>query len=259
MWRSLIAYIRYRMHCKQWAHSPFVYDFICTILHSTEKMPQWKRIENARSQLKHSRKSLNFLDLGTSGRKNGMMSIRSISSIVRQSCTSPKVCRLLSRIVSHYECKHIVEFGTSLGMSTSYLASANPSGKVFTVEGCPEVSQVASQVFEFLHLRNIEQINVDFEYALEHFADRFQNIDLFFLDGNHAYVPTMKYFRFAKQYASNHTIFIFDDIHWSKEMEKAWREIVADEDVTVSIDLFCVGVVFFRKEITKQHFVLKYI
>lgn len=245
------------MRRKRWAHSPFVYDFILSVLRNDEVMPQWKRIESARRQLKHSYRMLNVLDLGTSGRAHGMMSMRRVSTIVRTSCKSERMCRLLARVVQHYSCDRIVEFGTSFGMSTSYLASARQSGKVYTVEGSPEVLQVASQVFEFAKLNNIETVNADFDYVMEHFADKFTGVDLFFLDGNHAYEPTIRYFKFAKQYAHNNTIFIFDDIHWSRGMSKAWQEIVADEDVTVSIDLYTVGIVFFRKENAKQHFVLK--
>lgn len=254
---AIVAYFRYCMRRKRWAHSPFVYDFIVSVLRNEDVMPRWKRIENARNQLKHSYKMLNVLDLGASGRVHGMVSMRKISSIVRTSCKSERMCRLLARMVRYYKCERIVEFGTSFGMSTAYLASACQQGKVYTVEGSPEVLQVATQVFEFAKLTNIKAVNADFDYVMEHFADKMEGVDFFFLDGNHAYEPTMRYFKFAKQYAGNNTIFVFDDIHWSSGMSRAWQEIAADTDVTVSIDLYNMGIVFFRKENAKQHFVLK--
>lgn len=257
MLHAVVSYMKYSMRSKRWAHSPFVYDFIQSVLRNEEDMPQWKRIESARKQLKHSYRMLNVLDLGTSGRAHGMVSMRRVSSIVRTSCKSERMCRLLARMVQHYKCERIVEFGTSFGMSTSYMASACQQGKVYTVEGSPEVLQVATQVFEYAKLSNIETVNADFDYVMEHFAHKMEGVDFFFLDGNHAYEPTMRYFNFAKQYAGNNTIFVFDDIHWSSGMSRAWQEIINDAAVSVSIDLYNMGIVFFRKENAKQHFVLK--
>jgi hypothetical protein len=45
---------------------------------------------------------------------------------------------------------------------------------------------------------------------------------------------------------------IFDDIHWSEGMEKAWLEIKKNKEVSCTIDLFFVGVVFFRKEFKEK-------
>ena len=257
MWYAIGAYFKYILKRKRAAHSAFVYKFITQVLQNKETNTLWTEIEKRRNYLSHNQKTICVLDLGAKGQGQNRVSIRKIASIVKTSSKSAKIYRVLSRIVQFYNLENIVEFGTSFGLSTAYIATANATSKVFTVEGCPEISKIASETFKELKLNNIEQINVDFDYAIKHFADKFHNLDFFFVDGNHDYVPTINYFNFAKQYAKENTIFVFDDIYWSKSMTKAWQTIKADPQVTITIDLYYIGIVFFRKGIVKQDFILK--
>ncbi len=256
MWYTIGAYFKYILKRKRTAHSAFVYNFITHVLQNQAGMAIWENIEKRRNDLLHNHQTICVLDLGVKGQNKHRLSIRKIATIAKSS-KSAKMCRILSKMIQTYDVKNIVEFGTSLGISTAYLSSANEQTAVFTVEGCPEISKIATETFKKLNLNNIEQINVDFDYAIKHFADKFQHLDFFFIDGNHAYQPTLDYFNFAKQYARENTIFVFDDIYWSKSMTKAWKVIKADPLVSVTIDLFHIGVVFFRKGIVKQDFILK--
>ena len=51
----------------------------------------------------------------------------------------------------------------------------------------------------------------------------------------------------------HHSVFVFDDINWNEEMQKAWQEIKDHPEVTISLDLFYVGIIFFRKEQQQEH------
>jgi predicted O-methyltransferase YrrM len=80
--------------------------------------------------------------------------------------------------------------------------------------------------------------------------------DLIFFDGNHSKIATLSYMEVLLPSITNETIWVFDDIHWSKDMEAAWEAIKNHPKVTVSLDLFCIGLVFFRTEQAKEHFVI---
>lgn len=253
---SIFAYINYCFKRKKSAHSPFVYKFIVEVLQSKTNNEQWRIIERERQRLLKNHNKIHVLDLGVKGRKNGLISNRSIRSITAKSCKNAKTCRILSRIVEYFACKNIVELGTATGMSAAYMAVASPTSQVLTIEGCPEIAKIAGEVFQNIKTKNIEIINADFDYAIEHFANKFENIDLLFIDGNHDYEPTIRYFNFAKKYAKEDTIFIFDDIHWSKNMNRAWQEVKQDKQVKITIDLFNIGIVFFKDGLSKQDFML---
>ena len=164
----------------------------------------------------------------------------------------------LYRIIQFYKPKNILELGTSLGISTCYLAKANPEGKIFTFEGCPETAKIAQQSFEKLNIKNTEIILGNFNSTLKQKAAELQSIDFVFIDGNHQEKPTIDYFKECLNYANNDTLFIFDDIHWSRGMENAWEHIKKHPKTTVTIDLFFVGIVFVKSELSKEHFTIRF-
>jgi predicted O-methyltransferase YrrM len=185
---------------------------------------------------------------------------RTISEIAERSLKSEKYGQLLFRLVNHFKPNTILELGTSLGISTAYLASANPNSKVITIEGCPNIASEAKKNFEILGLKNIESVIGNFDSVLPAALCQLPTADckLVFFDGNHKKEPTLRYFNQCLELADNTSVFIFDDIHWSNEMEEAWEEIKSHPQVTVTIYLFFLGLVFFRKEQVKQNFIVRF-
>lgn len=182
-----------------------------------------------------------------------------MSEIAERSSKDKKYCELLFRLAYHFKPTTILEFGTSLGISTAYLASASPNAKVITIEGCRNTASEAKNNFQTLGLQNIETIAGDFDTELSAVGSRQSAIiDFIFFDGNHKKEPTLKYFSQCLESIHNNSVFIFDDIHWSDEMEEAWEEIKSHPKVSVTIDLFFLGLVFFRKEQEKENFVLRF-
>ena len=165
---------------------------------------------------------------------------------------------LLYRIVSYFKPKTIIEIGTSLGISTSYIAKANSNSQIYTLEGCGETIKIAEQNFAHLGLRNIEIIEGDFKNTLETTISKIPRIDLAFIDGNHNKDATIKYFNLLIENMNENAILIFDDIHWSNDMEKAWEEIKESTKVTLTIDLFFVGLVFIDKKLSKENYIIRF-
>ena len=90
--------------------------------------------------------------------------------------------------------------------------------------------------------------------AVEKELKEHNQLDFVFFDGNHKKKPTLSYFKQCLEVAHEDSIFIFDDIYWSTEMTEAWQEIKKHPKVTLSIDCFEMGIVFFKKEQAKEHF-----
>jgi predicted O-methyltransferase YrrM len=144
-------------------------------------------------------------------------------------------------------------------MSSAYLASAVPGAKLITVEGSSTIATIAKRNFRFLGLTDIELVNGNFDNTLPEILQKHSSIDLAFIDGNHRKQPTINYFNLLVHKIPHSSILIFDDIHWSKEMEEAWVEIKNDSRVMLTIDLFFIGIVFFKDDFkTKQHFVIRF-
>ncbi|MFT4154652.1 O-methyltransferase [Parafilimonas sp.] len=239
-------------------HSPFVFDFINNVLNDKREFDSFRFIENVRAGLRDNDTEINVPDFGAGSRMQ-LHNKRKISAIARSSLKPKKFSQLLFRIVHYYKPKNILELGTSLGITTSYLSAANPSAQIITMEGAPEVAATAKNNFKQLHLSNIRVIEGNFDDNLLSVISQLSSVDLAFIDGNHRKAPTLDYFCQLLAAAGRSAIFIFDDIHWSREMEAAWGEIKAHPSVTLTVDLFFIGLVFFRTEQKiKQDFVIRF-
>jgi predicted O-methyltransferase YrrM len=239
-------------------HSPFVFEFIEYVLNNRGCYQAPRIIEESRKRLKKDGVVLNIEDLGA-GSRVSVSKTRRVRELAATAVKPRKFGQLFYRLVKHYQPSTIVELGTSLGVTTSYLAMANPSARVVTVEGSEPIYQQALKNFQDLGLKNIEAIRGNFDEVLPVVLSELESIDLAYIDGNHRYQPTMDYCHQLLSKVHNESILVFDDIYWSEEMEAAWNQIKAHPDVRCSVDLFFLGFVFFRKEFKeKRHFTVRY-
>ncbi len=239
-------------------HSPFVFSFVKEVLNDHRGFYCFKTIEALREELKQNQTLLTVEDFGA-GSNFTKFRQRSVSSIAASALKTKKFSQLLFRMVNYYQPKTILELGTSLGITTSYLACAKSDAKVITMEGSPEIASVARQNFAQLGIQNIQLIEGNFDVTLPQTLQTLSSLDFAFVDGNHRKEPTLAYFQQLLQKQNEHSIFVFDDIYWSEEMEEAWNEIKSHPAVTLTVDLFFIGLVFFRKENkAKQHFAIRH-
>jgi len=239
-------------------HSPFVFDFIIHVLNDKKKKPVYQKVEWIRKSLLQNKEDIDVEDFGAG---SGIIKSkkRRIDKIAASSLKSKKYAQLLYRIVCYYKPLQLIELGTSFGMTTSYLALANLKSTVFTFEGSAAIAKIAQANFDLLSIKNIELIQGDFATTLPLFIRQQKHIDLAYIDGNHRKLPTIDYFNELLKLSDENSVFIFDDIHWSKEMELAWEAIKQHPSVTLSIDLFFIGLIFFKKDFKeKQHFSIQF-
>ena len=253
-------------------HSPFVFDFVNHVLRDNRDFYAFPHIEALRAALLKDHTKLEIEDMGTgsaslkAGPPSGVKDTnRTVAEIAMTSAVPARLGRLLFRTVHFFQPRTILELGTSLGLSTSYLAAGNWESKVITIEGSARIAEVAKRNFEKLGLNNIEPVIGNFDPNLALVLDQLKlltgrdKIGLAFIDGNHAKDPVLKYFNMILPYMEESAVFILDDIHWSSGMEEAWTTIVQDPRVLLTVDLFFFGFVFLRKEFrVKQHFTIHY-
>jgi predicted O-methyltransferase YrrM len=172
---------------------------------------------------------------------------------------SHKYGRLLYALVKYLKPKNILEIGTSIGISSAYMALGNEQATITTLEGCPSLVKTAQQIHKTLNLHRIKIIEGEFSETLSKALTEMPTVDLVLFDGNHTLPATLYYFETCLPYASENTVFVFDDIYWSSEMCKAWEIIKKNKHITLTIDIYRLGICFFRKEkLVKEDFVLRY-
>lgn len=239
------------------AHSPFIYQFMKEVMGAKSENGDFIDIEKKRKELIDSDESIAFVEYGAGTAIGNNGNVRKVSAIAKNSLSGPWQCKIMNNLVNKYSLQNILEIGTSLGVSTAYFARTNQDTKVVTLEGNPSSADIARNLWKELAIKNIEIKVGEFGESLEDGANELGTIDLAFLDGNHKKQATLDYYNCLKSYANTKSIFVVDDIYWSQGMNEAWNEIIKDEAVAFSIDLFRMGLIFFDHSVMpKQHFKL---
>jgi predicted O-methyltransferase YrrM len=278
-----------RAKTKYSVHSPFVFEFVNSVLEEKRQFYVFKEAEILRGQLLDSKDVLAVEDFGAGSHVEGTKTQRRVRDIAASALSPAFQCQWLFHICNTYKPLTIIELGTSLGVSTLYITEGSPKEtQIFTLEGSPAVAQTARRNFDWfyntfnkigLKRANLEMLEYEavyekliptvasetrikivegnFNQTLQNTLSKVGKLDLAFLDGNHRYEPTMQYFHQALAHIHEGSILIFDDVHWSEDMERAWADIQAHPSVKLTIDLFWCGLVFFRHENKeKEHFQL---
>ncbi len=236
-------------------HSPFVFELVCAVLEDKRWFYAFQDVEGLRQKMRASDVVLAVTDFGTGQDKAGKEKMRSVRSIVRQAGSSPEQGQLLFRLANHLQPRTMLELGCSVGLGAMYLASAVREAQFLSLEGSPEIAQVARMNFDWLGLSDCVEVREGpFEQTLSTALSDLKRLDFVFFDGNHRPVPTLHYFEACLAFAHEKTVFVFDDVHWSKGMLDAWEQIKNHPRVTLSLDFFELSLVFIDPDFRiKQH------
>ena len=235
-------------------HSPFVYNLITKCFYNKAKFEDYAILKQYRKKLYQNNTTISITDFGA-GSRVFKTNQRQVSKIAKTAGITKKRAQLLYRITNYFQIKNSLELGTSLGLATAALHLGNKNGKSITIEGCPETAKIAKKQFETFNIKNIDLIVNNFTTELESLKNN--KFDLIYIDGNHQKEATLNYFNILLNNVHNDSVLIFDDIHWSAPMTEAWQEIIQHPKITVTIDTFFWGIVFFRKEQEKEHFTIR--
>jgi predicted O-methyltransferase YrrM len=256
MFHIIKAYLKFLWNSKNehGVHSPFVFDLVTKCFYDKKSKPEYSVLKSYRTSLLENKNSIEVTDFGA-GSRVFKSNKRQVSKIAQTAGISPKRAKLLSRIVNYFQPENILEIGTSLGLATSALSLGNPKAKITTLEGCENTMLQGQLQLQNFNLNNVECLTTEFSSYLSDI--RHSTFDLIYFDGNHQKQATLDYFELLLPTITNESVWIFDDIHWSKDMEEAWEIIKNHPKVSVSIDTFQWGILFFRTEQRKEHFVIR--
>lgn len=233
-------------------HSPFFYDLYTRLYAPKITDTGNAQFENLRKKLTGDQRPLKTVDFGsgTSSKE------KTIGAIATTSLSSVKMSSFYARMIDHFKCRQIVELGTSFGVNTLYLASKKENA-VTTFEGSPEVADIAKLTFQFSASTNVKLVEGNIDTTLPSFINSVRKVDFIFMDANHRYEPTIRYFNHFMPKLSETSVVVVDDIHYSAEMNKAWNDLKNHKLVYGSADFFRCGILFFDPSLNKQHVILQ--
>lgn len=250
LYHNIIANIKHH------SSDAYINEILTNCFIYKDRNSDFQEIEKIRKQLSKNNKQIKIEDFGA--RKDDYTSERSIKKIAKNALMPAWYAQLIYRIARFKKPKVILELGTSLGITTAYLAKACPDAKIISIEGSKEIHRIANENFQQLGLKNIESINAPFDEILPKILLENPHIDFIFVDGNHTYEATVRYYNQINKNTQNDSVLIFDDIHWSKGMFNAWQEIIKNENSATIINIFAMGIILKQKEKKTTYELLKY-
>jgi len=259
LYYQLKKYLHYLLHStnKHGIHSPFVFDLITKCFEKKTAKEAIYIFNEYKRSLKNNDSIIKVTDFGA-GSKVFKTNQRKVAAILKNVTIENKEAYLLTRLVNYLDCTTILEIGTSLGVGTLALALGNKKATITTLEGCPETLKIPKTHLNKYIPNTIHFKEGEFSKTLTKIIQN-KTFDLIYFDGNHQKEPTIKYFEQCLQTIHNKSVFIFDDIYWSKEMTEAWEYIKNHKQVTLTIDIYHLGFVFFRKEqFEKETFIIRF-
>jgi predicted O-methyltransferase YrrM len=258
--KPVFKYLKYRIfasgHKGYGIHSPFVFELITKAFNKNTIYPELKEVQHWHKSLRKNKVKIDTGNFGA-GSHTGRSGYRRISDIVRNSGISPKFGRVLFQLTNHFKFKSILELGTGIGISTAYLRLASRNCEFISIEGSESKSDFAGKEFKKNNWHEVRFVVGEFDSFLKDFSPSSHPF-MAFIDGNHSYEPTLRYFNCLLKFCREDSVIVIDDIHWSDEMEKAWFMMRGHEKVSLSLDLYFMGIIFFRKGIHKQDLVINF-
>ncbi len=256
-------YLKYllKSHNLHGVHSPFIYDLNVNVLNQRVAGTELSNVNKYRNTLQHQK---DFIDVEDLGRGSHQLRNRKrlISAIYATASCNKRMGEVLFQLIHHYDYKNILELGTCLGVGTAYIESAlrdEVNAQITTIEGSSSLHDFTQTIFHSVFKENkVHFVCGNFDSVLQQVVSNIAPIDLVLIDGNHTYAATIHYFNILVSHLNHTSVLIFDDIYWSSEMKRAWQEIKLHPEVTCTVDLFRWGLVFFRKEMQKEHFTLRF-
>lgn len=232
-------------------HSPFMYKLLDKHIYDTRYKEEYRDIESLKWHLKRNNTTIEVVDYGAAGHRTYT---KKIADIAANSAIGKRHGRLLFRLTNYFKPEYVLELGTSLGIGTAYMAKGAPQAKVISIEGSPQTAANAASNLQQLGITNVQIVTGNFDTMLPEIISTLPRLDFVFFDGNHAKEPTLRYFELCLKKADSNTVFIFHDIHWSAQMKEAWQTIQQHNAVKATADLYFSGLVFFKDELSKQHY-----
>lgn len=252
--KSRLKYVFTARHRKGFGvHSPFVFHLLNFVIFEKYPFYAYEPIEQIRSKMLHNKAVVHLTDYGTGNKQKNC-----VANIAKCSLESAKFGQLLFRLVNRFNPKNILELGTSLGISTMYMAIPSSNAHVVTIEGSKSLCDIAKQNFKQLGIKNVKVVNDNIDNSLDAVLLEMPVLDFVYFDANHTKEATLSYFDKCLQKTNKTTIFVFDDIHYSQEMESAWHDIKTNRKVHLSIDLYHFGLIFFNDDLPKQDYVVAF-
>lgn len=250
--RCVLLYRIFRFRRGFGVHSPFVYNLITKVIEEKRPYYCYDDIELVRRQFYYRETRLPWIDRRYGGKKEVLY--RPVGDILRREAIRRKQGELLFRLANYFKPRHILQFGCSAGISTLYLTAYAPEVDCTVLERIPSLAAVARQVWEKAARGPIDLRIGEYQALLPAALEKSDTLDLVFFNRLEECDDRHTLFEACLEKAHNETVIVLSGIKANPAMRAFWRSVCARPDVTVTLDLYTLGIVILNRKLHKRNY-----
>lgn len=243
-------YIKYLFCSRHWrgygVHSPFAFELVTRVIE--EDLPYYKYglVERVRKSQKMSKRPL-VVD----GRESQLRDL--VAGNV-----DPAYAQLLFRLVNRYKARNVVETNMRTGIASMYLAAPDSKVKVTTFGNEKALNELALHYMKETGFRNVRVVQGTAEEKLQEVMGELDTLDLLFVNDCASGSDLDDRIGVCMPKTASQTIFVVEGIYANESMTASWKRLQADSRVRVTVDLFRYGLVFFKDNLQKEDYYVRF-
>jgi len=245
--------IKYLRKARHWhgfgIHSPFLFHLVTEVIEDKKRYPVYRIIQSSKKQITNRVKEINY-DQEITYNGIPLQSLIGKKKPFKSVELGYRYGKLMLRLVREFKPSSVFYHGPTFGLNLLYLALADENIPVNTHTTDPVMNQLCKEAIENIPVNNV---NLEFEETTPSCVQEFVFINLSFLPGEARNKILLKL-----KLGGDDDVMIIRGIHKSGEMETLWQEVIKEKKVRVSLDLYEIGILLFRKKLQKQHFILRF-
>ena len=238
-----ISLIYRKLFCRKGfgVHSPFVYDLITNVIEETCEFYAYRDISLVRLQLLQNEQFIQY------GKKQ-----LTVKKALKRYGISTKEGKFLFRLANHYKPHTMLSVGSSMGLAPLYLARYDSTVQCITLECVQDIAEIATQVLSKEKNPALSIKTGTYRALLPESIVQLQQIDCVYVDKNVGVNDWDTIFEQCEPFIHNATFFVLAGIRSSTEKQSYWTQFRQHPSITVAIDLYDLGLLFFQSKLHKQ-------
>lgn len=259
VFRFFADYLTHRLVAKtrHGTHSPFVYKLTDEVIYDFSAKKIDDSVEQQRKKLFDDDSSLILTE---NNECLGQLKLQqtTVKRLAKKLTNKKEVDRLIYRLVANRQPAVSLQIGTGLGVSAAYFSMANSRNPVKIIECEPEFSTVAQRIFSNLGIDNVELRTGNLQQLLHHTLLNSTKLDIVYFNKFKDGETLFNLFGLCLAKADENSMFIIKGIYSDPSTKTMWAKIKELPEVTVTVDLFWIGLVYFKKDQAEEHFKIKF-
>jgi len=222
-------------------HSPFVYDLITNVIEEKSDFYAFSDISIAQLQLLQNEHVIQY------GRKR-----IAVKEALKRFGITTKEGKFLFRLTNHYKPHTILSIGSSMGLAPLCLTRYNATVQCIILEYEQDIAEIAKQI---LNKEKNTALNIKigaYHELLPESIVQLQRIDCVFIGKDVGVNDWDTVFEQCEPFIHDSTFFVLAGIRSSTDKQNYWMQYRQHPSVTIAVDLFDMGLLFFQPKLHKQ-------